>query len=49
MSKLDAIYANVAAARLELSEVKNPPPQVRDAIKRLTDALDAVRAMESAA
>ena len=41
----DAVYANVAAARLELSEAPDPPPQVRDAIKRLEDALAAITAM----
>lgn len=40
-----AIYANIAAARLELSEIRNPPMQVRDAIKRLTDALAIAKAL----
>ena len=39
----DIAYANVAAARMELAEVADPPPQVRDAIKRLDDALAALK------
>jgi len=39
---LDAIYANVAAARLELSEIRNPPMQVRDALKRLSDVVELI-------
>jgi hypothetical protein len=35
----DQQFAALRAARMELAEVRNPPPQVRDAIKRLDDVL----------
>uniref|UniRef100_UPI0035CB0BD3 hypothetical protein n=1 Tax=uncultured Sphingomonas sp. TaxID=158754 RepID=UPI0035CB0BD3 len=36
---LDRQYANLRAARTELSEVPDPPARVRDAIVRLDDVL----------
>jgi hypothetical protein len=42
---IDAALVSVKMALLELSEVEEPPPQVRDAKKRLADAIGWLEAI----